>query len=231
MPATPTEQPSPPAQSPAEITIGGMHDALIGSFSSRVPPPARVLDLGAGTGAWASRLVEAGYDVVAVERVADRFVCRKAKLVAADLNGDFAPAVGGPFDAVTSIEVIEHLENPRHFLRQAKQLLKPDGLMFVTTPNIECVPARIRFLMNGELRMFGQDPAVNDPTHITPIHTYMFQRMLSDVGFELVDHSFNRPQPTVARGGFRLISRLVGPLLRGVTGGDCHIFVLSPKGG
>ena len=134
--------------------------------------------------------------------------------------------MGAQFDAATAIEVIEHLENPRHLLRQAKQLLKPGGLLFVTTPNIENVPARIRFLMRGDLRMFGRDPTLNDPTHITPIHTQMFERMLADIGFDLVHHGFNRPQPTVTHPVLRLISQSLGPVLRGVTGGDCHIFVL-----
>lgn len=208
------------------MTIAGMHEAVIEQFSSQVRPPARVVDLGAGAGAWALRLVAAGYEVVAVERSAEQFACPNAKLIVADLNQDFAPAVGGQFDAVTAIEVIEHLENPRHLLRQAKQLLKPGGLMFVTTPNIENVPARIRFLMRGDLRMFGRDPALNDPTHITPIHTQMFERMLADVGFELVHHGFNRPQPTVTQPILRLISRSLATVLRGITGGDCHVFVL-----
>jgi len=226
MAAVPTDQRTPPMPSLPELTIAGMHDAVIGEFSSRVAPPARVVDLGAGTGAWATRLVAAGYEVVAVERAVDRFACKSAKVVSADLNQNFADAVEGKFDVVTAIEVIEHLENPRHVLRQAKQLLKPGGLMFVTTPNIECVPARIRFLVNGELRMFGRDPVFNDPTHITPIHTQMFERMIADVGFELVGHSFNRAQPTVQKGILRVIARAVTPFLRGVTGGDCHIFVL-----
>ena len=98
--------------------------------------------------------------------------------------------------------------------------------MFVTTPNIENVPARIRFLMRGDLRMFGRDPALNDPTHITPIHTQMFERMLADVEFQMVHHGFNRPSPTVSHPVLRLIAQSLAPVLRGVTGGDCHIFVL-----
>jgi 2-polyprenyl-3-methyl-5-hydroxy-6-metoxy-1,4-benzoquinol methylase len=208
------------------MTIGGLHDSLIQQFGLHVPASARIVDLGAGAGAWAARLVKAGYEVVAVERSPDRFACPQAKLIVGDLNDDFAQAVGGPFDAVTAIEVIEHLENPRHLLRQAKQLLKPGGFMFVTTPNIESVPARLRFLMSGDLRMFGRDPAFNDPTHITPIHTQMFERMLADVGFELVHHGFNNPQPTVTHPLYRLVVKSLAPVLRGVTGGDCHIFVL-----
>ena len=212
-----------------EITIPGMHDSVIVEFLAHVRPPARVVDLGAGAGAWADRLVKAGFDVVGVDRVRDRFGCTEAKFVEADLNDDFARALTGPFDAVTAIEVIEHLENPRHLLRQAKRLLKPDGLMFVTTPNIECVPARIRYLMTGDLRMFGRDPIMNDPTHITPIHTQMFERMLADVGFDLVDHGFNRLEPTVSHPVWRLVAKTLSPLMKGVTGGDCHIFVLRPK--
>jgi 2-polyprenyl-3-methyl-5-hydroxy-6-metoxy-1,4-benzoquinol methylase len=211
------------------MTIAGMHDAVIDHFSVHVRPPARVMDLGAGAGAWAGRLVRAGYEVVGVDRAGDRFACAEATFVTADLNGDFTQGVAGQFDAVTAIEVIEHLENPRHLLRQAKQVLKPGGFMFVTTPNIECVPARLRYLIRGDLRMFGRDPAFNDPTHITPIHTQMFERMLADVGFELVDHGFNRPEPTVTHAAWRFLSRTLAPFVKGVTGGDCHIFVLRPK--
>lgn len=217
------------AMSLPEITIAGMHEAVIDPFLAHVRPPARVVDLGAGAGAWADRLVKVGFEVVGVDRARDRFGCANAKFVAADLNDDFAKALTGPFDAVTAIEVIEHLENPRHLLRQGKQLLKPGGLMFVTTPNIECVPARIRYLMTGDLRMFGRDPILNDPTHITPIHTQMFERMIEDVGFDLVHHGFNRIEPTVSHPVWRVLSRTLAPLMKGVTGGDCHIFVLRPK--
>ena len=40
------------------------------------------------------------------------------------------------------------------------------------------------------------------------------------------EHTFNRPEPSVTRLPNRLLTRLIGPLLRGLKGGDCHIFVL-----
>ena len=51
-------------------------------------------------------------------------------------------------------------------------------------------------------------------------------RMVRDTGFALVEHTFNRPEPSVTRLPNRLLTRLIGPLLRGLKGGDCHIFVL-----
>lgn len=207
-------------------TIDGLHEGLSSVLWRHLPSPSRVADLGAGTGAWAARLKALGHQVVAVERDAGSYRFSGAELVVADLNEPFAARLPGRFAALTSVEVIEHLENPRAFLRECHKLLEPGGFLFLTTPNIENVPARLQYLATGSLRMFGRDPRFNDPTHITPIHTQMFERMVRDTGFVLVEHTFNRPEPSVTRLPNRLLTRLVGPLLRGLKGGDCHIFVL-----
>ncbi|MCY1075373.1 class I SAM-dependent methyltransferase [Archangium lansingense] len=214
---------------PADLqarTIDGLHEGLISVLRRHLPASGRVADLGAGTGAWAARLKALGHQVVAVERDADSYRFSGAELVVADLNEPFAAKLSGRFAALTSVEVIEHLENPRAFLRECHKLLEPGGFLFLTTPNIENVPARLQYLATGSLRMFGKDPRFNDPTHITPIHTHMFERMVRDTGFVQVEHTFNRREPSVTRLPNRLLTRLVGPLLRGLKGGDCHIFVL-----
>ncbi|MFL5348779.1 MAG: class I SAM-dependent methyltransferase [Hyalangium sp.] len=210
-------------------TVPGMHEAVTAVFQRHLPAPARVVDLGAGSGAWASRLVSLGYSVTAVERDTSFYRFSGAPLSVADLNEPFSAHVPGPFEGITAIEVIEHLENPRAFLRECHKLLAPHGVMVLTTPNIENVPARLQFLATGNLRMFGRNPRFNDPTHITPIHTFMLERMLRDTGFQLVEHTFNQPHPTGSRPLYQLITRLVGPLLRGLKGGDCHIFVLKKQ--
>jgi 2-polyprenyl-3-methyl-5-hydroxy-6-metoxy-1,4-benzoquinol methylase len=202
---------------------------VIQVFRRHLPAPARVVDLGAGSGSWAERLVSHGYSLTAVERDAAFYRFQGAPLVVADLNEPFSARLQGPFEALTAIEVIEHLENPRAFLRECHKLLGPNGMLVLTTPNIENVPARLQFLVTGNLRMFGRDSRFNDPTHITPIHTFMLERMLKDTGFRIVEHTFNQPAPTVTRPLNRFITRLVAPLLRGLKGGDCHIFVLRKQ--
>jgi 2-polyprenyl-3-methyl-5-hydroxy-6-metoxy-1,4-benzoquinol methylase len=186
------------------------------------------LDLGAGTGAWANRLLAAGYAVTAFERPNAGYA-GSARVVEGDLNREFATEFGETrFDVVTCIEVIEHVENPRHLLRNARRLLAPGGLLVMTTPNIESTAGRLRFLWTGELRHFGRDPAFNEPTHITPIHTFMLERALDDVGFRVLEHCYDSRLASGSRWLPALVARLLDPTLRGPRGGNNHIYALVP---
>jgi hypothetical protein len=107
-------------------------------------------------------------------------------------------------------------------------LLDNDGIILLTTPNIECVSGRLRFLLRGTFRMFDEDERFNEPTHISPIQTYMFAKMVRDVGLNLVFHGTNESSQ-ISRPVTRLIRSIVTPFLSGTKGGDIHIFVLSKQ--
>ena len=47
------------------------------------------------------------------------------------------------FDVVTLFDVIEHLPNPNATIKEIRRILKPNGLIAVTTPNIGSIPARL----------------------------------------------------------------------------------------
>jgi 2-polyprenyl-3-methyl-5-hydroxy-6-metoxy-1,4-benzoquinol methylase len=53
---------------------------------------------------------------------------------ATDIDGS-----DGPFDAVTMFDVIEHLVDPMDALRRIRSVLRPGGLLVVTTPNINAL--------------------------------------------------------------------------------------------
>ena len=60
-----------------------------------------------------------------------------AALAGADTVSPGAPLpyADARFDAVVSMDVVEHLHDPRPWLRDALRVLKPGGLLFLTTPN------------------------------------------------------------------------------------------------
>jgi 2-polyprenyl-3-methyl-5-hydroxy-6-metoxy-1,4-benzoquinol methylase len=157
------------------MTNNGLHDFVGERVLSRYARRGiRSADLGAGPGAMAIRLQSLGCDVVAVDRDANGFEAGLPHQ-SLDLNEpDFASALGiGKFELVTAIEVIEHIENPISFLRNVGRLLAAGGVAVLTTPNVDCLPARLKFLSSGKIRTMDEH---GDPTHISPIFFDLLQR-------------------------------------------------------
>src|SRR5262245_36434397 len=77
----------------------------------QLPPAARALDIGAGSGALSQRLLDDGFRVEAIERDRDAF---RAAIPCHtyDLNRDFAHMFPEKFELVVATEVIEHLHDP-----------------------------------------------------------------------------------------------------------------------
>ncbi len=64
-----------------------------------------------------------------------------------DLNKDSFPYSN--FDLITAWGLVEHLENPYHFMREVHKSLKPDGLFIMAIPNVFHIISRLIFLKRG----------------------------------------------------------------------------------
>lgn len=213
----------------AEKAKPGLHNAAFEVLRRFCPPPGRVLDLGAGTGSWTCRLTGTGYTVTPVDRDPDDWGLSRRMLLIRNLNCEFSEGLGGPFDAISCLEVIEHLENPWLFLRECRKLVSPQGIILLTTPNIENVAGRLGFLRTGHFRGFGRDTTLNDPTHITPIQSYLFEKMCAAAQLTLAWQGFNRATESTRGGLKRVLLHSLRRFMSGVTGGDNHIFVLKKE--
>lgn len=119
----------------------------------------RWLDMGYGEGAVLSVAGEHGWRCHGTE-IAPAMLDRgraKGWVVAADTRDeDRFPPRG--FDVVTLIETLEHVPTPRAFLADAARLLRPGGLLFLTTPNANSVNRRI---------LGARWSVVSPPEHLT----------------------------------------------------------------
>ncbi len=133
----------------------------------RLPPGARMLDAPCGgAAALTLALIEKGFQAIG----ADVDPEAKALLGNAFSKVDLNAALPWPeqsFDAVFSTEGIEHLENHFSFLREMCRVLKPGGILVLTTPNITALRSRVRFFGSG---FFGRDARPLNESSRHPLH-------------------------------------------------------------
>ena len=109
-----------------------------------VPPPARLLDAGAGRGRFTLTARAAGYDANGIEPSA-RGLAGAADLGAPVTRATIAgaPIAPGSVDAVTVWHVLEHLDDPGAALATIHGWLRPRGALLVGVPNLASLQARL----------------------------------------------------------------------------------------
>ena len=109
-------------------------------FASLLVRGLRVLDAGCGTGYGTAALASGAVLAVGMDLAFDAVRCAHAHY--RDAGSSFfagaceaLPFRSESFDAVVAFEIIEHLADPVHFLREVTRVLTPEGFLVVSTPN------------------------------------------------------------------------------------------------
>ena len=122
-------------------TVSASHDYLfptVLAMLARLPAGSRIFELGCGNGATAAELTARGYVVTGVDPSDSGIAIARehfpeCRLEQGSSDEDLA-ARFGTFDAVVSLEVVEHIFSPRAYLARIDALLPPGGFALISTP-------------------------------------------------------------------------------------------------
>jgi SAM-dependent methyltransferase len=215
--------------------IPSLHEECMAQIEALdLPRNAKVLDLGAGEGAFSQRLLDAGLQVSAAELEPGRFrlnvPCQNI-----NLNLDFFDKWSEKFDLVVAIEILEHLHDPRHFIKNCLQTLNSNGVLLVTSPNAESWLSRIRFLRDGHFLWFDEID-YQDYGHLTPIFSWQVRQICRELGAELIRVDSTKNSLLRNTLGDTLMGKLKNksfylsalyPLMKGQKDGEINIYLIK----
>lgn len=162
----------------------GVHEHALRLVHARCEPGARILDVGSGSGALAQRLHDAGHRVLASDLdVSD--LSARTDSVEWNASSESIPAViePGSFDVVCAVEILEHVENPLQALRNFRAILKPGGLLVVSTPNVGHPRSRLKFFLSGQPSYFGRTE-YHSSGHRCILPDWLLELHLKEAGFD-----------------------------------------------
>lgn len=132
------------------------HRDVLDRLREYLPGRGRMLDFGAGWGQFTAAAAADGWDVTGIEPTPGRALyareSRGLDVRTTTLTEDLFPAEH--FDAVVSLQVFEHLDDPASELDRIMRVLRPGGILAVEVPSIASPLVRV---MGGSHRHFTPD--------------------------------------------------------------------------
>ena len=104
----------------------------------------KILDVGCGNGSFVDAAMEQGYEVKGIELSQTAVdIAQAFNLPVQNIDFFSCEIEVSSYDVLSMFEVIEHLPEPVLFLKRAEQVVKPGGLIYLTTPNFKSLEQRV----------------------------------------------------------------------------------------
>jgi ubiquinone/menaquinone biosynthesis C-methylase UbiE len=190
----------------SEKPVALAHEAIHEKVEAILKQESRgkILDVPSGEGALALRLKNLGFDVFCADLYPQIFKLENVENRQVNLD-EKLPYSDNSFDYIVCVEGLEHIENPANAIREFSRLLKQNGTLVVSVPNIMNIEERLKWLFNGytshfkPLSKYALEEISREYSgieeialHINPIGYSEIRYLLEKYGFELLETTFDK---------------------------------------
>lgn len=136
----------------------------------------KLLEIGCGGGDFLLEATRQGYQCTGVEYAVAAVTTARQRVPAAEvLQGEIESLdlPRGAFDICVLCDVLEHVRQPLETLRRIRELLQPDGMLYLTTPSLD----------SWSSRLLGKSWMEYKPEHLSYFTRETLQRLLYRAGF------------------------------------------------
>jgi 2-polyprenyl-3-methyl-5-hydroxy-6-metoxy-1,4-benzoquinol methylase len=113
---------------------------LVEKFSNTTN--GKILDIGCGTGAFLNNIQQAGWQIIGLEPDANAIkTANSLYKISPKTPEELFSLPANSFDAITMWHVLEHVHQLQEYIEQLKNLIKPQGAIFIAVPNYQSLDA------------------------------------------------------------------------------------------
>jgi 2-polyprenyl-3-methyl-5-hydroxy-6-metoxy-1,4-benzoquinol methylase len=170
-----------------------------------------ILDVGCASGSVSQYIGQLGYNVHGIDVLENSIKIAKEFFHHKNVTYEVRDLIKNPFpensfDCILFLETIEHVKNPVEFFKEFHRILKPNGVLILSTPNATSLKNMFYALSYRKLEK--RKLIINEltkeqkhtGTHLEHIFNWDFPvlvRLLDMCGFETIDHKFTGSGPIV----------------------------------
>ena len=182
---------------------GGLHYRYMSLFLSSVeavcrfiPKGAKIADIGCAQGNYTIHLGNHGYYVTGVDMRRAPLAYARLKLVSGQedkvsfvqADTELLPFSDSTFDAALFLETLHHLMEPEKAISEVRRILKPNGILILSTHNGECIS--ITRHKGMDLDTFMQEQAQGTLSYSYKFDEPIFELTKEQVASFLSSHGF-----------------------------------------
>ena len=177
----------------AERTKGRFDHMNVVDFS-RVRRSASVMEVGAGTGNFLSLFREVAYRLIAIDVTHEMLAtARRCFPEMACVMGDGAalPFAGRSIDLVACAQMLHHVHEPLHLLKEMRRVVSDDGCVLVVD---QVAPESYE-----QTAFMNQLEAIRDPSHAASRSPSALRVLLQSAGLQVVDERVTTTMQTMSK--------------------------------